>query len=104
MKFEYEYSRIGVASVVRAQTLCCGETHVDAVVLAVRVVFVCLVCMIRKFGLYTLSLRNEKEYPKLCFVSVVLGIHEISYAISCKFMLQALYWLETASKNILAIG
>ena len=40
LKFEYEYSRICVASVVRAQTLCCGETHVDVVVLVVWVVFV----------------------------------------------------------------
>ena len=35
LKFEYEYSRICVVSVVRAQTLCCGETHVDVVVLVV---------------------------------------------------------------------
>ena len=63
----------------------------------------CLVCMIRKIGLYTLSLRYEREYPKLCVVSVVLGIHEISYSVSLKIRLQALYRLETVSKNIFAI-
>ena len=38
LKFEYEYSKICVVSVVRAQTLCCGKTHADVVVL-VLVVF-----------------------------------------------------------------
>ena len=40
---EYEYSRICVASVVRAKSLFNSETHVHVVVLIVRVVFVCLV-------------------------------------------------------------
>ena len=39
-----------------------GETHVDAFVLVVRVVFVCLVCLIHKIGLYTLLLQYEGEY------------------------------------------
>ena len=52
--------------------------------------FGCLVCMIHKIGLYTLPLRYEKEYAKVCVVSVVFGIHEISYAISLKIRLQAL--------------
>ena len=66
------------------------ETHVGVVVFACSgcVCLVgCLVCMIRKIGLYTLSLRYEREYPKLCAVSVVLGIHEISYTISFKIRL-----------------
>ena len=28
----------------------------------------CLVCMIQKIGLYTLSLRYEREYPPFCLV------------------------------------
>ena len=40
---EYEYSRICVGLVVRAKSLFNSETHVDFVVLIVRVVFVCLV-------------------------------------------------------------
>ena len=39
------------------------ETHVGVVVLFVWVVFGCLVYMIRKIGLYMLSLRFEREYP-----------------------------------------
>ena len=43
VSFEYEYSRICVGLVVRAKSLFNSETHVDFVVLIVRVVFVCLV-------------------------------------------------------------
>ena len=60
--------------------------------------------MIHKIGLYTLLLRYEREYPKICVVFVVLVMHEISDAISCNIMLYALYWLEKVSKNILAIS
>ena len=64
-KFEYEYSRICVVSVAGAETLCqwwnsrwcCCFGCSDCVCL-----FGCLVCMIRKIGLYTLSLRYEREY------------------------------------------
>ena len=47
--------------------------------------------MIHKIELYTLLLWYEREYPKLCVVFALLGIHEISYAISFKIMLYALY-------------
>ena len=77
LKSEYEYSRICVASVVRAQTLCCGESHVDVVVLVVWVVFVwfvvcnvwliklgCIRCLcgmdILNFGLSPLCLVHMK--------------------------------------------
>ena len=42
-EFEYEYCRICVVSVVRAQILVTSEIHVDDVVLVVWVVRVCLV-------------------------------------------------------------
>ena len=65
----------------------------------------CLSCKIisvvsHKIGLHVLLLRYDWEYFQFCFL--VLGIHEISHAISHKLRLQALYWLEAVSKAILA--
>ena len=40
LKFEYEYSKICVVSVVRAKLCVSGKTHADVVVLVVWVVFV----------------------------------------------------------------
>ena len=107
LKFEYEYSKICIVSVVRAQNLCywwnprwCRCFGCLGCVCLVC----CLVCMIHKIGLYTSSLRYEREYPWFWVVSVVLGILEISYGISLRIRLQALDWLETVSKNILVIG
>ena len=105
LKFEYEYSRICVFSVVRAKTLCYWWKprwcHCFGC-LGCVCLFCCLLCMIDKIGSYTSSLRYE--YPYFWVVTVAFGIHQISYGISLRIRLQALYWLETVSKNILVVG
>ena len=61
LKFEYEYSRIWVVSVVRAQILCqwwnprwcCCFGCLGCA---------CFISMIYKIGLYTSSLRYKREY------------------------------------------
>ena len=60
--------------------------------------------IIHKIGLFTLAFRYERQYFSFCVVSVVLDTHEISHASIHKIKLQALYYLETVSKNILGIS
>ena len=55
-----------------------------------------------KHRYFILLLRCDLEYSQFCAFFFVLGVHEISYAISYKIRLQALYWLEAVSKTILA--
>ena len=66
-----------------------GETHVDVTILVVRVVFVCLVIWyvwFLKLGCIRCC-YCIKNILNFAFSPVVLGIHEISYAISLKIRL-----------------
>ena len=93
-KFEYEYSRICIISVVRAFLLVVKPTLMWLFWLFELCFYVWLFgvyensyAIFHKIGLFTLSLKCEREYPYFFVVSVVLGIHEISYAISHKIRL-----------------
>ena len=87
LKFEYEYSRIWVVSVVRAQILCqwwnpCWCRCFGCLGCA------CFVCMIYKIGLYTSSLWYKREYSyfrlsPLCLVYMTFLMAWVS-ELGCK--------------------
>ena len=69
LKFEYEYSRICVVSVVRAKTLCYWWSHVDVVVLVVWVVFVWFVVC----NVWLIKLGYTTNVAVAVRISLILG-------------------------------